>query len=141
MKQQLNTVLLIDDDEIINFIHEKIIHATGCVQQIVAKQTGKSGLDFLQQMGKNHPNRPELILLDINMPAMNGWEFLTKFQRLPAEEQQGIVIIMLTTSQNPDDEIKARAIPVVSGFLQKPLSTETVYSIVEEHFKTTLHNA
>lgn len=141
MKEQLNSILLIDDDPIINFIHERIIQSVDGIPNVFIEQTGKGALNFLQQMEVGHPHRPQLILLDINMPAMDGWEFLTKFQRLPIGQQQDIVIIMLTTSQNPDDSVRARRIPAVSSFLQKPLSVSMIYQIMEEYFPVKLHRA
>lgn len=134
MSKKLNSVLLVDDDEITNFIHERIIQASNCIEQINATQTGKDALEYLQRQYEEGFPKPDLILLDINMPGMNGWEFLSKFRRLPDHLKNDITIVMLTTSQNPDDETRASKIPEVSDFLRKPLSIKAIYTIIDKHF-------
>ena len=102
-------------------------------------ENGQEGIDFILQQGKFAPDgssypRPDLILLDINIPVMNGWEFLQEFSRLPDGLQSNVVIVMLTTSPNPDDERKAKAFESVSAYKLKPLTKETLAEIMEKHF-------
>ena len=78
--------------------------------------------------------RPDLIFLDINMPAMDGWEFLGIYRTLPAEKKADTVLIMLTTSLNPDDELRTRAIPEVSGFEHKPLNQASLEKVLSKYF-------
>lgn len=68
------------------------------------------------------------------MPAMNGWEFLDKYQEMVEENKHKIIIIMLTTSLNPDDKSKAAGLAVVSGFYIKPLTPELLESVMNEFF-------
>jgi CheY-like chemotaxis protein len=68
------------------------------------------------------------------MPAMDGWEFLERYRSLPAERKADIVLIMLTTSLNPDDELKTQAIPEVAGFENKPLSQQRLNLLLEKYF-------
>lgn len=130
MKQKLNTILLIDDDEPTNFLSRMLIEEAHCAEHIQIADSGKVALDYLS----NGNNSPDLIFLDINMPAMNGWEFLEKYRELEKVKQGKIIIIMLTTSLNPDDKIKAGQIPEIAGFEIKPLSSELIDRIIEKYF-------
>src|ERR1700760_672074 len=124
MSTQLNCILLIDDDEPTNFLNRLTLEQVGCTREIRVAQSGQEALHYLSSCGSAPPPRPDLIFLDINMPAMDGWEFLEKYRSLPPERKADIVLIMLTTSLNPDDERRTKAIPDVSGFENKPLSQQ-----------------
>ena len=129
MRTPLNCILLIDDDEPTNFLNRLTLEQTGCSKTIHVAQSGEEALDFLQ-----NTQRPDLIFLDVNMPAMDGWEFLERYRSLPFDRKADIVLIMLTTSLNPDDELRTRAIPEVSGFENKPLSRQRVEQLLEKYF-------
>src|SRR6201995_5366150 len=134
MSTQLNCILLIDDDEPTNFLNRLTLEQSGCTQNIRVAQSGQEALDYLHSCGPGTPPRPDLIFLDINMPAMDGWEFLERYRRLPSERKADIVLIMLTTSLNPDDEVKTRTIPEVAGFENKPLSQHRLQALLEKYF-------
>ena len=129
MKKKLNCVLLIDDNEDDNFYHELILRETGTVRQIEVAETGHAALNFLQKTLK----APELIFLDINMPRMNGWEFLEQYRKLKTN-QKANAIIMLTTSLNPEDKKRANAIQEVNGFETKPLTHQMIEEILNNFF-------
>jgi CheY-like chemotaxis protein len=133
MSIQLNCILLIDDDEPTNFLNKLTLEQAGCTRQIRVAQSGQEALNYLQEA----PIRPDLIFLDINMPAMDGWEFLERYRSLPDARKADIVLIMLTTSLNPDDEIRTRAIPEVSGFENKPLSQEQLNNLLKKYFSNS----
>jgi CheY-like chemotaxis protein len=131
--QKLNSILLIDDDEITNFINKIIIQKVGCAEKIISVQSGKAALDYLNSIKENE--FPDLILLDINMPAMDGWEFIEKYKRIKTPQIKQAVVNILTTSSDPKEEEKAKSIPEIGGFKNKPLTQEMVQEIVEKHFK------
>jgi CheY-like chemotaxis protein len=133
MHKQLNNVLLIDDNDDDNFFHELILREAGLTKQIHISETAPGALQFLEAT----PVVPELIFLDINMPGMNGWEFLEKYRKLAIEKKSTVIIIMLTTSLNPADRKRADAIPEVNGFESKPLTQEMVEKIIEKFFANT----
>ena len=130
MTQKLNTIMLIDDDEPTNFLSKMLIEEAHCAEHIQVADSGRMALELLS----NCSNSPDLIFLDINMPAMNGWEFLEKYRQLDKGKQGKIVIIMLTTSLNPDDKVKAGKIPEISGFENKPLSSELIDRVIKKYF-------
>jgi len=134
MKQKLNCILLIDDDKPTNFINEVVIKQLDCAEKIVVVQNGSEALDYLKSKDDGEHPQPDLIFLDINMPAMNGWEFLEKYTELDKKQHGKVVVIMLTTSLNQDDEKKASGIAYINGFKSKPLTPEIMQEVLEEYF-------
>lgn len=124
----LEFILLVDDDEATNFLNQRIIRKADLNAEVQVALNGKDALEFLTNTGKFADEKvlPQagLIFLDINMPGMNGWEFLEAYKQLPQEQTRRIKILMLTTSINPDEEKKAVDIPEVKGFIHKPLTAE-----------------
>jgi CheY-like chemotaxis protein len=137
MKKKINCVLLIDDDEPTNFLSQMIIEEADCTTDIQVASSGEKAINYLTSKDDANENsypQPDLIFLDINMPAMNGWEFLQKYNELEKGHKGNIVIIMLTTSLNPDDRLKSQDMPHVSGFENKPLTTKKLDAILKKHF-------
>ncbi|HMP98820.1 MAG TPA: response regulator [Cyclobacteriaceae bacterium] len=133
--EKLDCVLLIDDDEATNFYHSIVVEEECERVHIQAVKSAKEGLDYLLRRGSyaNSP-KPGIIFLDINMPGMSGWDFLNKYIELSEDIHQRAVVAMLTTSVNPDDQEKAKSIPLVKEFVHKPLTNETFRKILNENF-------
>lgn len=134
----LDGILLIDDDHPINFIHRKVIQKAGVDAPVEAITNVQDALEFLTYSGKYEGTetlpRPGLIFLDINMPGLNGWDFLEAYHLLPERLKARVVIVMLTTSLNPDDREKALKDRVVDDFLIKPLRPEILTEILKRYF-------
>lgn len=133
MKKKLNCILLIDDDEPTNFLNEMIIHEAGISNSVVSVQSAKQGLEILRGQGSVRSCNPDLIFLDINMPAMNGWEFIDHYRRT-IPEQANKVIVMLTASVNRDDELRASTINEIADYMNKPLSELILEKLLDKHF-------
>jgi CheY-like chemotaxis protein len=139
MKMKLNCILLVDDDEPTNFLNKLAVEELACTDHIKIIPGAREALDYLTCAGQPAPlNKdcpsPEIIFLDINMPAMDGWEFLQRYEALPGTRKSSIIVIMLTTSFNPEDELKARNISSVKEFRNKPLTTELLRDILKKYF-------
>ena len=132
--KKIKTVLLIDDDEPTNFIHKKTLERSGLVDNVYVAHGGQEALNFLENVCKHDQGLsiPDLIFLDINMPAMDGWEFLAHYEMLKMLQKENIVIVMLTTSLNPDDEIKSKAIKEVYDYKNKPLTRQMIEEIAHK---------
>ncbi|MBC7388595.1 MAG: response regulator [Opitutaceae bacterium] len=130
MSKELGCIMLIDDNPDDNFFHEREIKKYRKTTNVITKDTGIGAFEYLQ--AKEKP-RPDLIFLDINMPGMNGWEFLQVYRKLDKSLQTQI-IIMLTTSENPDDASRAKGVGYVSDYLTKPLTKEVFGTIINKYF-------
>jgi CheY-like chemotaxis protein len=138
MKQKLMCILFIDDDEPTNFLNKLLVEEMGCASHVQVVTSGEEALEYLTGTGAfsngiDHP-RPDLIFLDINMPGMDGWEFLQHYKKLPPTQKANIVMVMLTTSLNPDDEKAAKENVEISGFENKPLQREVIQKILTRFF-------
>jgi CheY-like chemotaxis protein len=139
MKKKLKCILLIDDNESDNFLHKRVIEKSEIAERVVVVLNGKEALDFISAIGRCENtdglcSQPELIFLDINMPVMDGWEFLEEYQKLEDIKKGKTVITMLTTSINPADQIKAEKMMDASCFQYKPLTLATIRLIMQKHF-------
>ncbi len=121
---------MIDDDDEDNEYHQIVINRMGAAKTIKVAENGEEAIALLKD--EQEPI-PELIFLDINMPRMNGWEFLAEYRKLNFEKKQ-IIILMLTTSVNPADVERAKHIEEVTGYKVKPLTTEMLEEIIESYF-------
>lgn len=141
MKQRLKCILLIDDDEATNFINKMIIENLDIAEHVQVAWNGKEALEYLTNTGmfenENENARypqPDLIFLDINMPVMDGWEFMNEYHKLDENKKGNKMIVMLTTSINPDDEIKASLISEITDFKSKPIFSEGLEELVKKYF-------
>ncbi len=128
-------IMLIDDDKNDNFFHEREIKKANFESNIIVEESGTEALDYLNSMIKKNNLKPILIFLDINMPGMNGWEFLDEYSRLDTDIRSGIVVVMLTTSDSPETKAKAMSWDSVSGFVTKPLTRDTMESLYNKYIK------
>ena len=134
MKKKLNCILLVDDNEITNYLHQTIIEDADCANHIAIACNGQEAIDFLSSKKDDKYPKPELIFLDINMPIMNGWEFIEEYKNLSEDKRGDIITMMLTTSLNPDDQAKAEEYEEISGFKNKPFSIESLNEILMHYF-------
>lgn len=129
---KLEYIYLIDDDIPTNFIHERIIEGSGVEAKVHVFEGGALALEYLNQ--NSIDSKPGIIFLDINMPGMDGWEFLDQYEKLPQEQRSKIILVILSTSINPDDKYKSEQRASVDSFLSKPLKNEDIDLLVSKHF-------
>jgi len=139
MKNKLNCVLLIDDDEPTNFLNQMLLEEEGCSEQVQVVQSGREALNYLtnNDHAEQHQGSfpcPDLIFLDLNMPAMDGWEFLDRYRKLEKKHKGKIILVMLTTSLFPEDKVRAEAMPEIAGFENKPLTPEIIKKVMNRYF-------
>jgi CheY-like chemotaxis protein len=134
----IDTVLLIDDDEINNMICTKIISKNDFATNVVACSSARQGLKYLQDaLADGAIPLPTVIFLDINMPVMNGWDFLDQYKQLSGLADKGIVLIMLSSSSSANDLSRAQGYPQVSDYITKPLTAAHLQHVRDRFFKDT----
>lgn len=122
------SLLLIDDDEINIFIISKIVEKTGFNVEICAKHNGQLAIDYIKELVANQQQLPHLILVDINMPILNGWEFIEAYEQLGIEAHNDMY--MLSSSVYENDIEKAKSYASVKGFISKPLPTDRLKELL-----------
>jgi CheY-like chemotaxis protein len=122
-------LLVIDDDDINIFIIKKIVAKTGFNVEMVSKNDGQLAIDYLASLEDNHERFPHLMLIDINMPILNGWEFLEAYENLSLAVKGDMY--MLSSSVYENDIEKAKTYKSIKGFISKPLSIERLTELLK----------
>jgi len=130
--KKINTVALIDDDDIYQYAAKKTIVATEFVNNIITFSDGQEAIEYFLENHQNTDELPDLIFLDLNMPILDGWQFLEEYTPLISKIKKEIQIYITSSSKNPDDLIKAKNITAVSDYIVKPLSIERFKEIFKK---------
>lgn len=125
--KKLERIMLVDDDKNTNFFNRIMLTKFGVANNIISFQSAEQALEYLR-LGIE---KIDLIFLDINMPIMNGWDFLEEYEQLDQEAKASILVIMLTASANPEDAIRARQFKSVIKYINKPLDKQTIQEIID----------
>ncbi|TGM32022.1 response regulator [Leptospira biflexa] len=123
MLHQLSKVYLIEDDAVTTFLIKTLMEKFSFASEILTYSNGAEALDALQKAIEF----PELLFLDLNMPIMDGWQFLETIQNIPQFSK--IPTYILTSSVDPSDKSKSETYPNVVGYLTKPLSKKDLSTI------------
>ena len=125
----MKNICVIDDDQIYQIIIKKIIFKAGNFEKVYCYENGCTALSDFKDPGVPLPH---LILLDINMPQMDGWEFLTNLKESRPNLLRETTIYMVTSSIALSDRNNALALPEISGFISKPITVEKLREIGEK---------
>jgi CheY-like chemotaxis protein len=124
-------ILLIDDNDIDNYINNHIIKDNDITEKISIKRSAIDALDYLEAIKDDSDAFPDLIFLDVSMPKMDGFGFLEEFVKFPQAAEKKCSVIMLTSSNNPEDRAKAMNYHVVVDYFIKPLQDEMLKGFKE----------
>jgi CheY-like chemotaxis protein len=122
-------VLLVDDNEIDNFINERIISSSGFCDQIIVRNSADGALNYLREISGDENKIPDFIFLDLNMPVKDGFGFLADFDGLGDSIKGKSRVVVLSSSISPEDINKASANPYVFKYLNKPLTDKYLEAI------------
>ncbi len=131
------TILLIDDDNATNYLHKYYLEEWSICERVMTAADGRIALEFINTSDLfSLPNN--LILLDINMPVMNGFEFLQEYEKLCPSKKADSLFVMLTTELSTDYQQRANQILDINGFVKKPLTQEDLTEQVRLNSKINL---
>lgn len=115
-------VLLVDDDATFRFIVQTICNKSGLAQVVQESLNGRDAIDYIKENMQEDGNLPDLVLLDLNMPVMDGWEFLDRLPKIVNGRMAELPVVILTSSINTQDRERAQKYPFVKGVFSKPLT-------------------
>ncbi len=135
MERTIPCIMLIDDDVATTVYNEIIIEDSECVKEVISMNSAEHALAYLDAANNENLSKPNLILLDINMPTMNGWEFLDELNQLIVDNKtEKPVIIMLSTSSDKDEAEKVKNHRLINDIKSKPLTFEMVEELQDMYF-------
>ena len=129
MAKKINLVMLVDDNDTDNFISQKIIELNSFADRVIAKNSGKSALEYLEANENDPSALPEVIFLDINMPIVDGFVFLFEFERFNDELKKKCKIAILSSSDNKRDIERIVDNDYVVKYITKPLTQDALVEI------------
>ncbi len=124
-------IFIIDDDEIFTFLTKKMITSTDSLIQVKTFGDGDEAINYLKSISGNKEMLPDMILLDLNMPVLDGWGFLEEFETLHFSLKKEIAIYISSSSISPFEIEKARNNKLVADFIVKPYDAEKINEIVK----------
>lgn len=127
-------ICIIDDEEINHLIVKTIIKRLDSRMHFLPYNNGEEAITALKQLSVSNVELPDIILLDINMPVMDGWEFLNNFIKLKSQIDKKIEIYILSSSSANEDINKSKKYAEISGYLCKPIGTEALRNIIQIEF-------
>ncbi|WP_339723756.1 response regulator [Maribacter stanieri] len=132
---RINTILLVDDDDASNFLHSIFINKLDMDVNINSALNGQEAIDFILGKGQEQLELPCMVMLDLRMPVMDGWQFMKAYEELvPKKLKSQITIVLVTISDNKEDKERAISNKYIADFAQKPLSDETFKALIQKHY-------
>jgi CheY-like chemotaxis protein len=128
---KIKNLTLIDDDDIFVFLTKKAINKTNLVEEIKVFSNGLDALVFLKENKHQEDTLPEIILLDLSMPIMDGWQFLDEYSTFHSKMVKKITIYICSSSISPRDILRAKTINSVSDYIIKPITKVKLKNIIQ----------
>jgi CheY-like chemotaxis protein len=136
----INKVLCIDDDQITLVLCDLIIKKAGFATEVITAKNGKEGLawfsEYFSKKNKEPKDPPQVIFLDLNMPVMNGWDFLEDYLMKYSDRLLTTKVVIISSSVNPEDFSRANRYDMVIDFINKPLTTEGLAELMNNEHLT-----
>jgi len=127
----MKRVLLVDDDKICNFIAESTLNRMGVAKEVHSALNGQEALDLFNGYFQGDVAVPDIIFLDLNMPIMDGFQFIDAFKKLDFPKKENILIVILTSSMNPQDIQQAKSLGI-DHYMAKPINEEKIMTLLKD---------
>jgi CheY-like chemotaxis protein len=127
----VKSIFLIDDDPIFVHLTKKIINSTNCQYAISEFTDGELAIHHLEEIREQADLLPDVIFLDLNMPVMDGWEFLNEYDTLSSKIKKEIALFIVSSSISPQDVERSKSYRTVTDFLIKPVGKGKILEIID----------
>lgn len=128
--KKFKKLIFIDDDKATNYFHNIILKQADICEEAIFFESAVEALEYFKELFQtNDYVLPDYVFLDINMPMMNGWEFINELKKFQLDNP--IIIIMLTTSLNKTDQEKAEELDLIYEFWNKPLASNKLLELIK----------
>ncbi|MEQ9220138.1 MAG: response regulator [Cyclobacteriaceae bacterium] len=129
---KVNRLFIVDDDSLFTHIASMIAEDTDMVEDVKVYNDGKKAFDYLIEHHDSPEMLPDVILLDLSMPILDGWSFLDRFMSSRLNLAKKIEIYICSSSISPEEIEKARSISVISDYIIKPLTSDKLMKMIED---------
>ncbi len=133
MANRVANLWIIDNDPMVSFYIKRLTELGALADIITIYDSPRGAIDYLLLHKTSTAHLPDIILLDIYMPEMDGWEFIQEFQKIKDQLTKTIEIHIITSSNHPKDISRAKTFPEVKAYLQKPVTLEALQEVVTKH--------
>ena len=128
--EKKSTICIVDDDEIFQFITRKSFERLNRSDEVLIFSNGEEAIQYIQDTQQEHHALPDVIFLDINMPIMDGWDFMEEFNKIKMYDTHMPAIYMVSSSIDDKDLSRARALPMVKDYIIKPIDDKKIVEIL-----------
>ncbi|WP_209401614.1 response regulator [Pseudozobellia sp. WGM2] len=129
---KISSTCIIDDDPIFVYSTKRIMKDLNFSENIIVYTNGQDAIDGLKEMITNGDKMPPVIFLDLNMPIMNGWDFLEDFVQIPHNNREEVLIYIISSSIDPRDLEQIKRYEVVNNYILKPVVREDLHTVLSK---------
>jgi CheY-like chemotaxis protein len=129
MSKKVQRAFIIDDDEVYIYAIKRLIKIQNLCDEVLVFTDGKQAVDYLEEHQNDGTPMPEVIMIDVNMPVLDGWGFIEAFQKMDLESTKNTKLFMISSSIDPRDVKKAKEIPLIIKYIFKPITFDELKEV------------
>lgn len=129
MSKKVQRAFIIDDDEVYIYAIKRLIKIQNLCDEVLVFTDGKQAVDYLEEHQNDGTQMPEVIMIDVNMPVLDGWGFIEAFQKMDLESTKNTKLFMISSSIDPRDVKKAKEIPLIIKYIFKPITFDELKEV------------